>query len=243
MSLYVRLTCFADIFLQIKSHPAVCLYVTAVVDSTCMTISGRPDILADYATQMMTDKTDIIIHHTTLDTLYHASIHANSLRNQVLADAASRNIHFPTFSDLKLPLACTFTGNPVTPGSTTGTLLEMVVDMILTQPVNWRLLVDRLVARCPSDTHLQVINVGPGSGLARVIERSFPDGLSTIIDLTTTDDDTSRRPQAKREPIAIVGMAVKMPGASNASGLWEVLEQGINTISEVIFVVNLVLQR
>ena len=198
-----------------------------------MTVSGRPDILADYATQM-TDKTDVVIHHTTLDTLYHASIHVNSLRNEVLADAVSRGIHFPTFSDLKLPLACTFTGNPVTSGTTTGTLLEMVVDMILTQPVNWKLVVDRLAARCPLDTHMQVINVGPGSGLARVIERSLPDGSSTITDLTITDDNTSRCARAKQEPIAIVGMAVNMPGASNVSRLWEVLEQGINTISEVI---------
>ena len=208
------------------------------MDSACITVSGRPDILADYAAQMA-DKTDTVIHHTTLDTLYHVPVHANSLRHDVLADAASRNIHFPTFSDLKLPLACTFTGNPVTSGTTTRTLLEMVVDMILTQPVNWNLLVDRLAARCPSDTHLQVINVGPGSGLARVIERSLPDGSNSTIDLSITDDDRSRRSRAKQEPIAIVGMAVNMPGASNTSRLWEVLERGINTISEVIFGLNL----
>ncbi|KAG7094535.1 Type I Iterative PKS [Marasmius oreades] len=37
----------------------------------------------------------------------------------------------------------------------------------------------------------------------------------------------------KHEPIAIVGMAINMPGSPDVAKLWEVLERGINTISEI----------
>lgn len=40
-------------------------------------------------------------------------------------------------------------------------------------------------------------------------------------------------PEPPREHVAIVGMAVNMPGASSTSKLWEVLEKGLNMVSEV----------
>lgn len=39
----------------------------------------------------------------------------------------------------------------------------------------------------------------------------------------------------KQEPIAIVGMAVNMPGAPNVDRLWEILANGSNTVEEVCF--------
>ncbi|KAH9928293.1 uncharacterized protein B0H18DRAFT_1084485 [Fomitopsis serialis] len=39
--------------------------------------------------------------------------------------------------------------------------------------------------------------------------------------------------QPQKEPIAIVGMAVNFPGAPNVAELWRVLEEGINTVSEI----------
>ena len=39
----------------------------------------------------------------------------------------------------------------------------------------------------------------------------------------------------KQEPIAIVGMAVNMPGAPNVGRLWEILKDGSNTVEEVRF--------
>jgi Beta-ketoacyl synthase, N-terminal domain len=39
--------------------------------------------------------------------------------------------------------------------------------------------------------------------------------------------------EAKQEPIAIVGMAVNMPGAPDIGQLWEILASGSNTVEEV----------
>ncbi|MDE2739216.1 MAG: polyketide synthase, partial [Paracoccaceae bacterium] len=38
----------------------------------------------------------------------------------------------------------------------------------------------------------------------------------------------------KGEPVAIVGMACRFPGASSIAALWQLLESGGNTISEIV---------
>ena len=56
---------------------------------------------------------------------------------------------------------------------------------------------------------------------------------SIPIDKNSSFDE--KIPEAKQEPIAIVGMAVNMPGASNVGQLWEILVNGTNTVEEVRF--------
>lgn len=203
------------------------------MDATCVTISGRPDLLSVFAAQIAT-KVDLVVHKTALDTLYHSPVHATGVRERVVADVASRTIGFPKFSDLKVPIWSTYTGHVVTKDETAGSLVELVVDMVLTQPVNWKLLVENLIASSTSDAPIQVVNVGPGAGLTRHLERLFLPRMSSVVDLALPDNSPISSINAKQESIAIVGMAVNMPGAPDSSKLWEILEQGINTISEVI---------
>ncbi|KAF8074125.1 putative polyketide synthase [Lyophyllum atratum] len=205
------------------------LYITAIMGDSCVTISGRPDVLLAFSGCVAT-KGEFVVHETTLDSLYHSPIHVNTTRERVLADVVSRNIRFPTFSDIKVPIRSTFTGDTITKDQSSGSLLELVVDMLLTQPVNWNVVVDRVLTSVPAGAPIRILNLGPGAGLTRSIERAFPRGRALVIDLTIAEGKTHK---AKQEPIAIIGMAVNMPGAPNVSKLWEVLEQGINTISEI----------
>ncbi|KNZ72615.1 Conidial yellow pigment biosynthesis polyketide synthase [Termitomyces sp. J132] len=197
-----------------KGNDEAKLYLTAIMNDTCVTISGRPDILSDFSTFLATN-VKVIIHKTSLGTLYHSPIHANSTRDQVLRDVVARRIRFPEFSDIQVPIRSTFTGDAITKNETSGSLLELVVDLLLVHPVNWNIMVDHLIKSLPQDTHIRLLNVGPGLGLTRTSIQSHP------------------QPPPKQEPIAIIGMAVNMPGAPNVSKLWEVLEHGINTVSEI----------
>lgn len=52
-------------------------------------------------------------------------------------------------------------------------------------------------------------------------------------DLVTEDQGRPSMPERAQDQVAIVGMAVNMPGAPNTSRLWEVLEKGLNMVSEV----------
>ena len=204
------------------------------MDDTCVTISGRPDVLLAFSSSLASDS---VVHKTTLDTLYHSPELLESVRNQVLADAAVRNIQFPDFLDIKVPIRSTFTGDAITMDAVTqnsgNSLLKLVVDMVLTQTVNWNFVVEKVVKSCPGSIPVRLLNVGPGTGLVRSTERGFPRGVVASLDLSIADVTGHHQSKAKQEPIAVIGMAVNMPGAPNVSKLWEILEQGVNTISEV----------
>ncbi|THH20593.1 hypothetical protein EW146_g801 [Bondarzewia mesenterica] len=205
------------------------LYVTAVIDSRCVTISGRPDILHTFASTL---SPSVCIHKTTVNTLYHSSLHANGARNDVLADASRRKIRFPTHSDLSVPVRSTYTGELLCRGHE-GSLLEAVIDMVLTQPVNWDSVMLSLGQDIPQNRIIRFLNFGPGAGLVRGLESGLSSHTVSSLDLTAEATTNSCRHPSVQEPIAIVGMAVNMPGAPNVSKLWEVLQQGLNTVTEV----------
>ncbi|TDL15699.1 ketoacyl-synt-domain-containing protein [Rickenella mellea] len=60
----------------------------------------------------------------------------------------------------------------------------------------------------------------------------IPDSTVSI----SVDDFSSftiLRPRVENVPIAIIGQAFKFPGANNEDELWSILEQGLNTVSEI----------
>lgn len=201
--------------------------MTAVTDETCLTVSARPDILAAFLTTL---PSHVQIYKTAIDTLYHASIHEKGARAQVLEDVVRRQIRCPTVADLKAPLRSSFDGKIVDVSCRTS-LVELIIDMILTQPINWHELTASLVDAVPRSAVVHLFHFGPGTGLARPMARAFGQQAVTTINATTSEGISSNG--TGQEAIAIVGMAVNMPGAPNVAKLWEVLEQGINTISEV----------
>jgi len=104
--------------------------------------------------------------------------------------------------------------------------------MVLTQPVNWDLVVSKATASLPCQVPVHIVNVGPGTSLTRGIERAFT--LQGIA-VDKRSDLNNHFSEAKQEPIAIVGMALDMPGAPNVGRLWEILANGSNTVEEVHF--------
>ncbi|KAJ7482959.1 putative polyketide synthase [Mycena galericulata] len=207
------------------------LYITAVMDGTCVTVSGRPDVLAEFSRTL---GAQYAVHKTSLDTLYHAPAHANGARQEVIADVARRGIKFPDFADLKVPVRSTFTGDAL--ARSPGSLVELVVDMLLTQPVNWDLVMRNILEALPDTVSVRLLNFGPGTGLLKTTERAFPKGRVASVDVTRgapAQKEGDKHVAATQEPIAIVGMAVNMPGAPSAAQLWQLLENGINTISEI----------
>jgi len=163
------------------------------------------------------------------------------VREQVLKDIEYRAIKFPELSDLIAPIRSTYTSELLDNRTASGSLVEAVVDMLLIQPVNWDRVVSSLTKALPSFSAnqsgispcMRLLNFGPGTGLMRSAEKAYKIGGGVSVDLTS-DVVRSGEKKPKQEPVAIVGMAVNMPGAPNTAKLWELLEQGINTCSEVI---------
>jgi hypothetical protein len=178
------------------------------------------------------------VHETTINTLYHSSLLA-AVKDKVMEDLVRRKISFPRFHDLRIPIV-----GLVDDQSTD--LVEVVLNMILVLPVDWDGALSYLASDCSSKgvRSIQIRNYGPGLGLARIATLKLKGKSLTVklSDFSSGGHDPHRfsvrevdpigtNPQ-KQEPIAIVGMAINMPGAPDKEMLWEVLEKGINTISE-----------
>ena len=117
--------------------------------------------------------------------------------------------------------------------------IERVLDLILLECVEFEQVLDSVAKAAKAcEQKVELINYGPGTGLARVAMRALKERIPTT--QITFDDVSSAKPAVDRlpakpshEPIAIVGMAVNLPGARSTEELWRVLEQGINTVEEV----------
>ncbi|TFK62374.1 polyketide synthase [Pluteus cervinus] len=210
-----------------KENPSASLYVTAVLGEDCVTISGHPSTLSAFA-----ETSQFPFITTTVDTLYHSPIHVLTLRKQVLADVVRRGIHFPNTSEVVIPLRSSYTGSLIS-SAEPSELIDLVVDMLLTQPVHWARVLKRLVGEIPEGRVVSLWNFGPGAGFVRQTERAFPRGAATVIDFTSPSNAAGTNFQPKQEPIAIIGMAANVPGASDVSKLWQLLDNGVNTISEI----------
>ncbi|KAG6904911.1 hypothetical protein DXG01_006268 [Tephrocybe rancida] len=187
------------------------LYIIAIMDETCVTISCRSDILTT-SSNFCSRNIIVVVHKTALDSLYHSPLHATSTGDQVLLDVVSRNIRFPEISDIRVPIRSTITGDAIPKDETSASLLELVVDILLVHPVNWNLVTNNVVKRLPQNGHLGLLNVGPEFRLSQCTEFSL---------------------RLYVEPITIIGMVINMPGSPSVSKFCDVLEEGINTISKI----------
>lgn len=228
-----------------KASPEV--FLTAMTNDTCASVSGRPDALHAFRHGHL-PASAIQARSAAIHTLYHTPA-LQSVKEQIMRDVAAHGVRFPAYDDLRVTLRSTLTGEAISSaGRADGyTLAEELVDMTMLHPVNFDKVLAAIkadLASTPSEAPVSLVNLGPGNVLWRSTARALPDVRFHKVDWSASGrPETVPRPfpetEAKkdvasaREPIAIVGMAVKLPGAVDAAGLWQVLEQGLNTVSEV----------
>ena len=199
-----------------------------MIDDNCVTVSGHPDDLAAFK-PFLPDTA--VVCETNITGLYHVSSLLDTVREEVLSDVVSRGIRFPTFQDLFAPLRCSNTGEILC--SSTESLMTSVVDMILIHPVHWDRVVKRISASIPIDSHVQILNFGGSKGLVKSLTKSLKEhGISNFQCLEMGGEGMLRAP-TRHEPIAIVGMAVNMPGAKGVDELWDILRNGLRTLQPV----------
>lgn len=194
----------------------------------CVTISGEPKYLSAFAAAV---PDGVFAYQTKINALYHRK-DLRVVRDAVLADVVSRNIRFPLSSDLITPIRSTFTGDLIFNNQST-TLLEQVVDMILINPVNWDVVVEKSAANFPNGLCVKLLNIGLSSTGIKVLNCAFSRMKRPCQIVDFAAEVKAPMSNVKQEPIAIIGMAVRMPGAPNVAKLWGILESGTNTLSMV----------
>ena len=207
------------------------LYVSAVNDERCITVSGRPDILSSF---IATLPETVSVLEVSVGALYHSQMHNSRVREEVLGDLWRRKIRFPTYDDIICPIRSTFTGR-ILDTNDGGSLVQSIVDMILIQRVDWDKVTSSVAESIPENETAHLVNIGPGSGLMRSIEKVFRNGglVSHNVVFDDAEETTTSGPPSPEECVAVVGMAVNMPGAPSSSKLWEILKDGVNTVAEV----------
>ena len=109
--------------------------------------------------------------------------------------------------------------------------------MILVYPVNWMTVQQNLFdsiegLKSAEDPSVNILNFGPAYGISKN-KKHIPDNAHVIDASASSYPLSSSQASSYEDDVAIVGMAVDLPGAPDTAHLWEVLSEGINTVSEV----------
>ena len=133
-------------------------------------------------------------------------------------------------------------GDPVSsmnPATMQQSMLDFVLDRVLTRPVDWLLAQDQIfsdpaMAKDGVSLTREILNFGPGYGVLKSEARRRPN--IKVLDLSygeKTERGSIPPSSTSDGDIAIVGMAVDLPGAPDTASLWRVLKDEINVVEEV----------
>lgn len=193
------------------------------------TVSGHPQDLNLFVQTLPNGVASCV---TTINALYHCSSFLRGVRDAVLRDVISKRIRFPSFLDLLAPIRSTLSGELLS-NTTSGSLVEVVVDMVLMHPVHWDAVLHQTLLNLPPDIAVILIDVGLGASLVRGVQGAACRNGTQEFEVVCPKEYAMPTSKTKQDPIAIIGMAVNMPGAPTASELWEVLEKGHSTVERV----------
>lgn len=200
-------------------------------------MSGRGDHLRDFSVSSLPK--NCRIRPTNLFSPYHDAKTLVPVRAQVLADAVERKLSFPSLAELKLPF---YFGEPISsmnPATMQQSMLDLILDLILTRPLDWlsaqeQIFTDHATAKDDGSLIRDILNFGPGYGVVRSEAQRRPNIQVLDVSCATKAERNSAQTSSTLESdIAIVGMAVDLPGAPDTASLWKVLRDEINVVGEV----------
>ncbi|PCH42158.1 ketoacyl-synt-domain-containing protein [Wolfiporia cocos MD-104 SS10] len=213
------------------------VYLTAVLGPTCVTVSGKPDTLSNFRKTHL-PATSTASHSLPIHALFHAP-ELQPVKAAVMTDITRRDIRVPSYESLKHRLRSPVDGFLMERASHTRNipLVEAIVDVILLHPVNFDTVLEvvRADLLAIAASSVRVANIGPDAGLWRMAAQGLHGCPLTMVDGSQPrpSAEVTTTQSANHESIAIVGMAVKFSGAENADTLWHILENGLNTVSEI----------
>ncbi|KAI1769355.1 putative polyketide synthase [Hypoxylon sp. FL1150] len=218
------------------------VFVSAKNSASCVTLSGRGDQLARFIEEKL--PAQCRTRPTNVLTLYHNRARLNTIfldALNTLERELSSQWEVPVV--MAAPLFSTVTGEPLpvsqkpdTP-TTLGQLIRLLLEMIFLEPVEWVAVQNTILSEAQqhgASGPCEILNFGPGYGVSKA-GRPLPKTVE-IRDASATGVSSTHAngPSAiSMDDIAIVGMAVDLPGAQDADELWENLCNGVNSCSEI----------
>ena len=125
------------------------------------------------------------------------------------------------------------------PATMQQSMLDLILDLILTRPLDWlsaqeQIFTDHASAKDDGSRIRDILNFGPGYGVVKSEAQRRPN--IQVLDVscaTKAELNAAQKSSTMDSDIAIVGMAVDLPGAPDTVSLWKVLRDEINVVGEV----------
>ena len=176
------------------------------------------------------------VRSTNIYALYHNRHALSEVSARLLEDVREGGLSFPSLSDLICPIFRTTDGSQidVDQSSRSDLLLNQVLEMVFLEPVDWMTVQESILSSAKEAATVQneltqIQNFGPGYG-ALTFRKDIPEGVEVV------DVSSSTEPEKNwsKNDIAIVGMALDVPGAGMDTGkLWQIIMDGISTCSKI----------
>lgn len=210
-----------------------------MLSPTRITLSGFPSKVSTFISETIPG--ECRVRPAEVFSLYHNGDLLKDVRDQVLQDLALCGNLLQTELQFTAPILSTVSGEPLKFSATTKLeeVASAILDMIFIQEVDWVTVQNSIVsltATAATAGPVNILNYGPGLGMSPT---AFRDVLANHVDIVDGSKlaepvyPQSRRSRLAPEDIAIVGMAVDLPGASDTDALWEGLMKGMNKCTEV----------
>ena len=212
------------------------LRISAVSSATVISLTGPELQLEEFRQEVLSAS---VTKFADVHAWYHGGEHLESSLNEVIRDVKRRNIRFPEFKDLKMPVRSSSDGliiNEETSESSSYTTL--VVRHLLIHPVDWVKTskgISSAVQNSLDQTRgksVEIVSFGPSSDSLFAELKSLNRGAA----VTFTDRSAFKSGEAtiiQASDIAIVGMGVNFPKGNGQAQLWETLSTGLSAVSEV----------
>ncbi|KAI0888173.1 putative polyketide synthase [Annulohypoxylon maeteangense] len=231
-----------DIITELLSDTEVPIYVSARNSLGCVTLSGKGDQLAQFIDEKLPSQCRT--RPTNVFSLYHNRDKLSEVFHQtvgILGQEISSQWKLPIV--LAVPLFSTVTGEALSisanleASTTLGELVSLLLEMIFLEPVDWVSVQESILSDIQhhvDSEKCEILNFGPGYGVSKPAQQ-LPQTVE-IRDVSATGVSSTPGEGASNislDDIAIVGMAVDLPGASDADELWDNLCNGVNSCSEI----------
>ncbi|KXT12258.1 hypothetical protein AC579_2039 [Pseudocercospora musae] len=202
------------------------IFVSASNSPDCVTISGPGEALNEFNETVLRPRCSV--KATNIFSPYHDHKLLASSRDKILRDYEIASATFPTKADLVAPMISSIDGSLMHSSQRPEkTLVAEVLEMVLIAPTDWIAVQNAMVTLADSHRPLSIFNYGPGYGALTHSEDPL-DEIS-VVDVSTE----LNAPELSENDIAIIGVGLDLPDASDLESLWQNLKDGLTTCSEI----------
>ncbi|KAJ2914721.1 hypothetical protein MD484_g5706, partial [Candolleomyces efflorescens] len=214
-------------FNKTTSSGDVCL--AADLADSALIITGPSEDLQAFSSHLQHSHTCRIYEAIPL---LHLSQQGDSsaLSRKVLEDVNRRRISFPSPANLQASIF-TCTMHPVISPLLSTSLLETVLEALFSVPLDYQTAVCPTVSSIQGPGPVHIVDVGPGTKLTcRLGHALTTRGVAVV---THSYAEVGVTSPSAGDRIAIVGLALRTPGASSPEELWSLIESGQSTLGKI----------